>query len=219
MAGLAEKLRHSANHIWRAILKHPFVVELYSGALPPEKFRYYAIQDYNYLVTMYKCFSLIASKAEYPLARKTLELAYTEATTEMANYERLLDKLGMRLEDVVRVDPSPTNTAYMNFLLTTCALGSPLEGLVAVLPCFWSYAEIASKHKDKLERNRNEIYVEWAKVYTTKEYLDLVNELKAFVNEMAVQESREKLERIFITASKYEYMFWDMAYRMEKWPI
>jgi len=87
------------------------------------------------------------------------------------------------------------------------------------LPCFWSYAEIASKHKDKLERNRNEIYVEWARVYTTKEYLDLVNELKAFVNEMAARESREKLERIFITASKYEYMFWDMAYRMEKWPI
>ena len=219
MVKLTEKLRHAADHIWSAILEHPFVVELYLGTLPFEKFKYYVIQDYNYLVTMYKCFSLIASKAEYKLARKMLELAYIEATTEMANYERLLNKLGMRLEDVVRAEPAPTNTAYMNFLLTTCALGSSLEGLISLLPCFWSYAEIASKHKDKLENNPNKIYVEWAKVYTTREYLDLVDELRAFIDGLGDQISFSKLKNIFLTASRYEYMFWNMAYNMEKWPI
>ncbi|MNN76112.1 TENA/THI-4/PQQC family protein [compost metagenome] len=23
----------------------------------------------------------------------------------------------------------------------------------------------------------------------------------------------------FVTASRYEYLFWDMAYRMEEWPV
>ena len=219
MTTLTERLRQAADHIWRRIFEHPFVIELYSGTLPFEKFKYYVIQDYNYLVTMYKCFSLIASKAEYKLARKMLELAYIETTTEMANYEKLLNKLGLKLEDVIKVDPAPTNIAYMNFLLTTCALGSPWEGLISLLPCFWSYAEIAMKHKDKLESNPNEIYVEWAKVYTTKEYLDLVKELRDFIDKADIKEDYEKLKKIFITASRYEYMFWDMAYRMEKWPI
>ncbi len=216
---VSEVLRKAADPIWRSILDHPFVVELYSGSLPIEKFKYYLVQDYNYLVTMYKCFSLIASKSEYRLARKMIELAYLEATTEMANYEELLNKMDMKLEDVIEVNPSPTNAAYMNFLLKTCALGTPLEGLTSMLPCFWSYAEIASKHKDKLKNNRVGIYVEWATVYTTKDYLTLVDELKAFLDEMASAEDREKLEKIFTTASRYEYMFWDMAYRMEKWPI
>ena len=216
---LTGRLRQSADYIWERIFQHPFVVELYTGTLPFEKFKYYVIQDYNYLVTMYKCFSLIASRAEYELARKMLELAYIEATTEMANYEKLLDRIGLKLEDVIKMEPAPTNTAYMNFLLTTCALGSPWEGLIAILPCFWSYAEIALRHKDKLERNPNRIYVEWASVYTTKEYLDLVRELREFIDRADIKEDYNKLERLFITASKYEYMFWDMAYKMEKWPI
>ncbi len=219
MVGFAERLRRSADRVWNAIFEHPFVVELYSGSLPLEKFRYYVIQDYNYLVTVSKCFSLVASKAEYAVARRMLELAHLEATTEMENYEGLLKELGMKLEDVVKIEPSPTNTAYMNFLLTTCALGSPVEGITSLLPCFWSYAEIASKHADKLANNRNKIYTNWAKVYAEKEYLSLVNELKMLVDEMASEENYEKLDKIFTAASKYEYMFWESAYRMEKWPI
>ena len=216
---LTEELRSSADHIWKKILEHPFVIELYSGTLPLKKFKYYVIQDYNYLVTICKCFSLIASKAEYAVAQRMLELAHMEATTEMDSYKKLLDKLGMKLEDVIKADPSPTNTAYMNFLLTTCSLEPPLEGLISLLPCFWSYAEIASKHKDLLENNRNDIYVEWAETYTTREYLDLVEELKALINQMSESHDREKLKKIFIMASKYEYMFWDMAYKMERWPL
>ena len=92
---LTEELRSSADHIWKKILEHPFVIELYSGTLPLKKFKYYVIQDYNYLVTICKCFSLIASKAEYAVAQRMLELAHMEATTEMDSYKKLLDKLGM----------------------------------------------------------------------------------------------------------------------------
>jgi thiaminase/transcriptional activator TenA len=27
------------------------------------------------------------------------------------------------------------------------------------------------------------------------------------------------MEKHFVTSSRYEYMFWDMAYSMEKWSI
>lgn len=195
------------------------MVELYRGELQLEKFKYYIIQDYNYLITMYRCFSLIASKADYKLARKALELAYLEATTEMANYEKLLSRLGLSLDYVVRVEPAPTNTAYMNFLTATCALKPPIHGLIALLPCFWSYAEIAEKHKEALAMNSNELYVDWAKTYLAGEYKQLISELREIIDASINLSEVEDLTKIFVTASKYEYLFWEMSYRMESWTI
>ena len=30
---------------------------------------------------------------------------------------------------------------------------------------------------------------------------------------------RERLREAFLTSSRYEYAFWEMAYRMETWPV
>ncbi len=219
VAGLSESLFNEARPLWDKIVNHPFVVELYKGTLPIEKFKFYTIQDYNYLIGMMRTFSLIAAKSEPEVAAKALELAYADATVEMENYKRLLDKLGLSFEEVVRTTPAPTNTAYMNFLIATASLGSPLEGLVATLPCFWSYQYIAEVHKDLLEYNPNPLYREWASVYLSYEYKHIVEELKRLVDRLYEESKYEKLKALFITGSKYEYLFWDMAYKMEKWPI
>ena len=216
---LSERLRSDADHIWRRIFEHPFVVELYSGTLPLEKFKFYVKQDYNYLVGMMKAFSLLASKADYEIARLALEIAHADATIEMENYKKLLGKLGMSFDEVLREEPAPTNVAYMNFLVVTCALGEPLECLTAVLPCFWSYLEIAERHQDLLKRNTNPIYVEWARVYLSSEYRNLVEKLINIVDALWDGRNYERLKRLFLIASRYEYMFWDMAYKMEKWPV
>uniref|UniRef100_A0A7J3ZJ55 Thiaminase II n=1 Tax=Fervidicoccus fontis TaxID=683846 RepID=A0A7J3ZJ55_9CREN len=215
---LSERLRRDADAIWQRIFSHPFVVELYTGRLPLEKFKFYVMQDYNYLIGMMRSLSLLASKADYDVAKIALEIAHADATIEMENYVKLLERLGLRLEDVVAIEPAPTNEAYMNFLIATCALGSPLECLVSILPCFWSYAEIAERHKSELERNPNALYVEWASVYLSKEYIELVERLRDTVDRLWTGEGYERLKRIFLRSSKYEYMFWDMSYNMERWP-
>ncbi|MEM2157826.1 MAG: hypothetical protein QXO72_02265, partial [Sulfolobales archaeon] len=191
---LTNELRRNADHIWRKIINHPFVTELYSGELPLEKFKYYITQDYTYLITIYRCFSLIASRADYRLARKALELAYMEATTEMANYEKILHSLGIKIEDVINTEPAPTNIAYMNFLTTTCALKSPIHGMIALLPCFWSYAEIAEEHKHRLDSNRSKLYVDWASTYLSEEYKRLIHELRDLIDEVSNFHSKEELE-------------------------
>ncbi|WP_367834300.1 hypothetical protein [Vulcanisaeta sp. JCM 16159] len=125
---ITKLLRDRAEDIWNKILNHPFVTELFTGSLPLDKFRFYVIQDYNYLVTLTKCHALIASKFEDPvIMRKVLELALADVTTELENYNKLLNTLGLSINEVIKSRPSPTNTAYMNFLLTTCTLGSPYE--------------------------------------------------------------------------------------------
>ncbi|RLE49371.1 MAG: thiaminase II [Candidatus Methanomethylicota archaeon] len=219
--GVVERLRADSDAIWRKIKEHPFVVELYSGSLPLEKFKFYAIQDYNYLVAMAKCYSIMAAKADdFKVAQKVLEIAYLDATTELESYKKLLAKLGLTLEEAVKAEVAPTNLSYTSFLISTCALNSVLEGLIATLPCFWSYAEIAQHHEEKLKDNRVGLYVEWAKVYLSNDYLRLVEMLKQLVEELYIEAfSYDKLSKIFKTASRFEYMFWDMAYKMESWTV
>ena len=46
----------------------------------------------------------------------------------------LLEELGLKIEDVVTIDPSPTNVANVNLLLSTCVLDTSIASLVATLP-------------------------------------------------------------------------------------
>lgn len=216
---LTSRLRRDADYIWQKIFAHPFVVELFSGQLPLGKFKYYVVQDYGYLMGMMRALSFLAARAEFTIARIALEQAYADATIEIDNYTALLKELGLSLDEVLATEPSPTNEAYMNFLKSKCAFDSALECLVSVLPCFWTYLEIAELHKDKLKENKNKIYMNWASVYLSNEYRGIVNKLKSIADKSWKGEDYEALKKAFITASKYEYMFWNSAYREEQWII
>jgi len=210
---ISERLRKDADPIWKEIFSHPFVVELYKGTLPVEKFKFYVLQDYNYLVTMMKNFSILSSKAESVEAmREMLEIAYLEATSEFKSYEELLKKLGYTIKDAMRIELGQMNISYASFLLATSSQKTFWEGLAATLPCFWTYAEIAEFHKDKLSESKNSLYFEWASVYLTEPYHDLVDKMKGLLDNADIK--YEKLKEVFTIASKYEYMYWNMAYAM-----
>lgn len=212
---ISERLRQDANSIWKRILDHPFVTELYTGILPIEKFRFYVLQDYNYLVNNMRNLGILSSKAESIEAmREMLEIAHLEATSEFESYEGLLNKLGYTTNDAISTVPTQTNASYGNFLLATSCLKTFWEGLAATLPCFWTYAEIAQFHEAKLNHNKNSLYCDWALVYLTDDYCKLVNRLRCLLDK-ASGLAYSKFRELFITASNYEYMYWDMAYQMK----
>jgi len=213
---VTEMMRRDVGRIWSSIVEHPFVVELYEGVLPGEKFRYYLLQDYAYLNGLIRSLCIIASKSDRDLMQRVLSLAHSEVTIEMENYRGLLSQIDLSLADARGVEPAPTNVAYANFLLSSAYSKSPLVGLAALLPCFWSYAEIAERHRERLEHNGNELYRQWALVYLADETKDLVEEIRALVDEV---EDKGDAEKAFMTASRYELMFWEMAYRLERWSI
>jgi thiaminase/transcriptional activator TenA len=39
------------------------------------------------------------------------------------------------------------------------------------------------------------------------------------MGQRAGQEEREAMRYAFLTSCRYEYMFWDMAYRQEQWAV
>lgn len=209
---LTARLREAADPIWSQILGHPFVKELYAGTLPIEKFRYYLLQDYYYLVNFAKALSLAAAKAPTVASMKlALELAYGTVTGEMANYENLLREVSLSIEQAVSTEPNDVNRAYMSFLLATCALEGFYHCMAAVLPCFWSYQEIAERNRELLKQNKVELYRKWASTYYTAEYRKLVESLRSTLD--ASGAAFEELWPYFKTASQYELEFWQAAYR------
>ncbi len=55
--------------------------------------------------------------------------------------------------------------------------------------------------------------VEFAEI--VRAVLDLTDRLAPALGEP----EREAMRRHFLTTSRYEWMFWEMAYRLESWPI
>ena len=212
---ISARLRQDADAIWQGIIRQPFVIELYQGDLPLEKFKFYVLQDYNFLVAMMKTLAILAAKAgSAEVAREMLALAHLEATGEFESYEDLLGKLGYAIGDAIKAEPTEVNTSYTGFLIATTSLRTFWEGLAAILPCFWSYSEITEYHRDKLKGNTNRLYTEWASVYLSEPYRNLVSSLRALLD-TAHHVEYEKLKEVFIIASKYEAMFWSTAYEMK----
>ena len=207
---ITERLRRECDTTWEKIINHRFIIELYEGFLPLEKFRFYILQDYNYLAGLVRALALTASKSDFMLAADILSIAQEESDTELKNYEKILNGLGLTIEEAIDTERSMITTAYSDFLISSAHKGNSCEGLAAVLPCFWSYVEISERNKNRLERNENELYREWARAYLPENAPEIARKIREIIDTSDTRYGDVK--EIFADASTYELRFWDMAY-------
>jgi thiaminase/transcriptional activator TenA len=116
---------------------------------------------------------------------------------------------------------APANLAYTSFLLATAAAGGPLEIIAAILPCSWSYVEIARGLEDEL--TEHPVYSDWVGFYLEDTEAELVLDMREtfdnLTREAAPNEPRrQQLTEIFMMSSRLEGMFWEMAYTLDQWP-
>ena len=62
----SQRLVQAVKPIWDRYNEHPFVLGIQDGTLDREKFRYYIIQDYLYLLDYAKSFAIGIAKAKSP---------------------------------------------------------------------------------------------------------------------------------------------------------
>lgn len=219
----SDGLRGEASHIWERILEHPFVVEMRGARLPLDKFRYYIEQDYAFLTEFSRCLGIAAAKAEDRESMITLGSIFNSSlTVEVEMLEGLAEKLGVSREDLRRAEASPTNLGYTRHLICVAFLGSVGEALAALLPCVWTYLEIGARAGEGGSTRGHPVYSEWFDTYRSREYAELVNLFKDLTDGYdrgSGPSLRERMRRHFVLSSRYEYMFWDMSYRKEEWPV
>ena len=213
---LSEELWDSISDVYSAILSHPFINGLTDGSLEEEKFRYYILQDHLYLREYGKALAILAAKADN---REEAVIFATHASQAVETEMRLHGYfISLWKVDVSRISPSPTTLLYTSYLLSTVYSRPYYEGVAAVLPCYWIYMEVGKELKKR--GSSNPLYKKWIDTYGGEEYEKEVKAVINIVNSFKLtEEQKEAVKRHFRIASIFEYMFWDSAYRMEKFPF
>ena len=213
--GVSSRLHDQGADAWVVAIEHPMVKEIADGSLPHETFRRYFMQNVLYLEEYARAIGIVAGKAPDRDALTILTRFLAQIVrSEIPSNLTFLERLG---GDPDTVDGSgamlPVTYAYTRHLLSTCALGDCAEGLTAVLPCQWSYGELARP----LTANppSDPIYADWIGMFGNDEYDALVAQTTALLDRLVdpTDEARMAgLSRIFERSTLFEAAFWDMAY-------
>jgi thiaminase (transcriptional activator TenA) len=202
---------------WAAAITHPMVAEIAAGSLPHGTFRRYFEQNVRYLGDYARAIGLIAGKAPDlatadVLSRFLRQIVGTEIPANLA----FLERLGGSPAGAGAAGGAgmlPTTYAYTRHLLYTCAQGTCAEGLAAVLPCQWSYGELAAPLMASLPADP--VCADWISMFGGDDYHALVAETTGLLDRLADSGDglvMQRLSSIFDTSTRYEVQFWDMAY-------
>ncbi len=207
--------------IFAAILAHPFLTGLTDGTLDSDVFAQYVAQDVHYLRDYARALSIVAAKA--PTLTDTAMFARHAAEVfdvELALHSALLPELGLDATAIDQAPATPTTRAYTSYLLATAYGGSFADGLAAVLPCYWIYAEVGANLIRRGSADRR--YQRWIDSYGGEEFAKTVAEVLELTDRTGPtlsQPEKAVATAHFVTTARYEWMFFDAAYRREAWPV
>lgn len=207
--------------IFDKTIAHPFLTGLTDGSLDEGAFAQYVAQDVHYLRDYARALAIVGAKA--PTLKDTAMFARHAAEVfdvELALHSTLLPELGLDPSQLGAIPPTPTTQAYTSYLLATTYGGSFADGLAAVLPCYWIYAEVGAA---LLARGSSDPrYQRWIDSYGGDEFAATVAQVLELADRTGptLTPAEETVARAhFVTTARYEWMFFDAAHRREQWPV
>lgn len=216
------ELRKAANPIFQAIFEHPFVQGIASGDLKKEQLIHYVKQDFEYLNSFIRIYGLAISKCEN---REDMDMFNKQISfilnSEIHPHNNFCQAAGVHYEELQGFPLSPSSQHYIRHMLTVAYEGTLGEILAVLLPCPWTYWEIGRKLMLEVQPNPSHPFYEWICFYgertdsITTKFCDRLDEWA----KEATDREKEKMKDHFIKSCQLEYMFWDMAYKLEEWPV
>ena len=92
------------------------------------------------------------------------------------------------------------------------------EAVAGLLPCFWIYREVGNAiHAAAAADNP---YRRWIDTYAGDDFSASVDRAIAITDDVAAdasEASRTRMRDAYVTSTRLEWMFWESAYRMERW--
>jgi thiaminase (transcriptional activator TenA) len=202
--------------IRKAIDELPLLTGMADGTLPRDTFVYYMAQDAHYLADYGRVLAAAASQTTD--ADELLFWAGSAHTTVIV--ERELH--AAHVADFAVIPKSPTCKAYTSFLFSVAAAGCYPALAAGILPCFCIYEDVGRRLKDRVGDLTGHPYADWISTYGDPQFAASTEQAKQILDRLAAQADPGTVERMhqaFATASRYEWMFWDTAWRRETWPV
>jgi thiaminase/transcriptional activator TenA len=218
----SDHLRTVVEPIWRAQHEHPFVRGIGDGTLEVERFKHWVRQDYLFLVEYCRLFGLAAARApDLETIGRFADLLQATARTEMDLHRAYAREFGISEAELEREPMGPTTRAYTDFLLRVAAIGDFAELVAALLPCMWGFSEIGRELKSR-GLPAEPRYAQWVEMYADPEFAALTEWCRELIDRLAdgaPEAQRRRMEEAFVTSSRYEWQFWEAAYRRESWTV
>jgi len=213
-------LRDLAAAVWEDGYLHPFVQEVGRGTLEREKFKFYLLQDYKYLMAYAKVFALgvLKSESEELMARFSAS-QNAILNSEMNIHREYMRSFGVTRSEMKASKPSLFNRTYTANMLAVGQAGGVAEIIAALFPCAWTYSDYAKRliadYPGELAGN---FYRSWIEGYASDDFAESFEWFFDALDEACGYKSDAELERIaeiFKSSVEFEYLFWDMSYKRQ----
>jgi thiaminase/transcriptional activator TenA len=217
----SEMLCKEAEPILKAQYEHPFVKGLANGTLDRDAFRFYMIQDTLYIVEYARTVALAA--VLIPDAEEVISMLDTAKETfqiEAMLKKQYFDSLDITMEEAMQAELTPTCKAYVDHLMHYTRHGNLAEAMAAILPCGWIYVEIGRFFTEGKKIDENHPYKSWLETYAVPELKEMTDWWFDILNraiEGLPSSMIEHVKDIFIKSCRFEWMFWEMAWKKEIW--
>ena len=217
----SDRLHRLAEPVWEAQHAHPFVRGIGDGTLELEKFMFWVRQDYLFLIDYARLLAVAVARApDIATMQRFADLVHSTLNVEMELHRSYAAEFGISREEVEAEEKAPTTRGYTDFLLRVAAMGDFPELIAAVLPCMWSFCEIGQRLAQG-PHPTDDRYASWIDMYASAEFAELADWCRQLVDQTATdlpEQALRRMEDAFLTSSRYEYLFWEMAWRQERWP-
>lgn len=217
---LGGQLWAAAAPVYTEILRHPFLTGLADGTLPRESFRAYVIQDVHYIAQFSRVLATVASRAPRREDVAMLTARCAEIAAEHALHQSLLADLAVSDAELAGTPMAPTTRAYTDFLLAVANTRPWADAVAALTACPWVYWEVGKTLVR--QGSPDPLYARWIETYGGPQadlvfppYLELLDRAGAGLG----ADGRRSAQEHFLTGCRYEWMFWDMGWRRETWPV
>ena len=206
-----------------AMANHPFVRGIGDGTLPLEQFRHFITQDYVYLVDFARCLALATAKApDLPTMSWFARSVDYILNTEMELHRSYCAQFGITPDELDATRPAPTCYSYTSYLLRVAHQGSFGELAAALLPCIWGYWQVGQQLADRGEPSDAPHYAEWIRMYASPEQQEVAEAARDICDRSAAAAGIAEIAAMreaYITCTRYEQAFWQMAWTLENWPV
>ena len=217
--GLSDELRAGVESIWETVVTRPFVTEMSDRFLDRERFYVYFDQDYPFLRNWAILLILATAKApDFDAARKLVGCLHLGLGGEEGLFQEAFWERGISCKAIAGLQYLPTNQNYSGYLRPLTYEDTFTEVGATLLAVEWPYLDRAQHAEEAGLKPSNRYYQTWIDIHTSPGMSRLVSRLRSVVDESAPTAAQEdKLQGIFRDVLRFEYQFFEMAYRDESW--
>ena len=217
----SEDIERTALPVRQAILAHPFITGVGDGTLPVDKFKYYVLQDYVYLIDYSRVLALASARAP-DLETMSWFAGLLDETlkTEMELHRSYCGEFGITREELDATRPAPTTVGDTRGRRNGAHQGSFPELVASLLPCQWGYWEIGEHLARQGRPEGAPLYSQWIDMYASEEFAQLaqtVREMADRLGQAAGPGELAAMGKAYLTSLRFEHRFWEMAYTLEDW--